>query len=224
MAWSRRRRARRGVPGPGLRSLIVPIAVGSLLAYVCYPLVARLERYRVTRGLAIGLLVLGFFSAALVLTIRIRAGMSSEIGTLDFKTRALHKLNERYEALMGLDAIAERQSALPVRARRSRSRGRSDQRSPRVDDGGALTIPGGALRRSRRRCWTMTARTSRPSSGAAFRPPLGRVREGGRPPGARPKPEKRLSPLWGRFSRRGSSRPWSSCFSSAIPARSSVAF
>jgi predicted PurR-regulated permease PerM len=88
----------------GLRSLIVPIAVGGLLAYVCYPLVARLERYRLTRGLAIGLLVLGFFAAALILTIRIRAGVSSEIGTLDFKTRALHKLNERYEALMGLDA------------------------------------------------------------------------------------------------------------------------
>jgi len=87
----------------GLRSLIVPIAVGSLLAYVCYPLVARLERYKLTRGLAIGLLVLGFFSAALVLTIRIRAGVPSEIGTLDFKTRALHKLNERYESLMGLD-------------------------------------------------------------------------------------------------------------------------
>ena len=89
----------------GLRSLIVPIAVGSLLAYVCYPLVARLERYRVTRGLAIGLLVLGFFAAALVLTIRVRAGVSAEIGTLDFKTRALHKLNERYEALMGLDQM-----------------------------------------------------------------------------------------------------------------------
>ena len=87
----------------GLRSLIVPIAVGSLLAYVCYPLVARLERYKLTRGLAIGLLVLGFFSAALILTIRIRAGVPSEIGTLDFKTRALHKLNERYESLMGLD-------------------------------------------------------------------------------------------------------------------------
>ena len=87
----------------GLRSLIVPIAVGSLLAYVCYPLVARLERYKLTRGLAIGLLVLGFFSAALILTIRIRADVPSEIGTLDFKTRALHKLNQRYESLMGLD-------------------------------------------------------------------------------------------------------------------------
>src|SRR4030095_7878016 len=83
----------------GLRSLIVPIAVGSLLAYVCYPLVARLERYRLTRGLAIVLLVVSFLSVVVVLAIRIRAGVSSEIGTLDFKTRALFKLNQRSEPL-----------------------------------------------------------------------------------------------------------------------------
>jgi predicted PurR-regulated permease PerM len=88
----------------GLRSLIVPIAVGSLLAYVCYPLVARLERYRLTRGLAIVLLMLAFLSVGMILAIGIRAGVSSEIGTLDFKTRALFKLNQRYEQLMGLDA------------------------------------------------------------------------------------------------------------------------
>jgi predicted PurR-regulated permease PerM len=39
----------------GLRSLIVPMAVGGLLAYIVRPLVARLERLRVPRGLAIGL-------------------------------------------------------------------------------------------------------------------------------------------------------------------------
>jgi predicted PurR-regulated permease PerM len=91
----------------GLRSLIVPIAVGSLLAYVCYPLVARLERYRLTRGLAIVLLMLAFLSVGVVLAIGIRAGVSSEIGTLDFKTRALFKLNQRYEQLMGLDATSK---------------------------------------------------------------------------------------------------------------------
>ena len=90
----------------GLRSLIVPIAVGSLLAYVCYPLVARLERYKLTRGLAIVLLMLAFLSIGMVLAIGIRAGVSSEIGTLDFKTRALFKLNQRYEQLMGLDATS----------------------------------------------------------------------------------------------------------------------
>ena len=87
----------------GLRSLIVPIAVGSLLAYVCYPLVAALERW-LTRGLAIVLLMLAFLAVGVVLASGIRAGVSTEIGTLDFKTRALFKLNQRYEQLMGLNA------------------------------------------------------------------------------------------------------------------------
>src|SRR5262245_47232264 len=91
----------------GLRSLIVPIAVGALLAYVCYPLVARLERYRVTRGLAIVLLMLAFLSGGLLLAIGIRAGVRNEIGAIDFKTRALYKLNQRYERLMGLDAAPD---------------------------------------------------------------------------------------------------------------------
>ena len=42
----------------GLRSLIVPVFVGGLLAYICRPLVVRLERYRIPRNLAIGLLLL----------------------------------------------------------------------------------------------------------------------------------------------------------------------
>src|SRR5262245_28309288 len=91
----------------GLRSLIVPIAVGSLLAYVCSPFVERLERYRLTRGFAIALLMLVFLAAGLVLASGIRAGVSSEIGTIDFKTRALFKLNHRYERLMGLDATGD---------------------------------------------------------------------------------------------------------------------
>jgi predicted PurR-regulated permease PerM len=87
----------------GLRSLIVPIAVGSLLAYVCYPLVAALERW-LPRGLAILLLMLVFLAVGVVLAMGIRAGVPTETGTLDFKTRALFKLNQRYEQLMGLNA------------------------------------------------------------------------------------------------------------------------
>jgi predicted PurR-regulated permease PerM len=90
----------------GLRSLIVPIAVGSLLAYVCYPLVAALERW-LTRGLAIVLLMLAFVAVGVVLAIGIRAGVSAEVGTLDFKTRALFKLNQRYEQLMGLNTTPD---------------------------------------------------------------------------------------------------------------------
>jgi predicted PurR-regulated permease PerM len=88
----------------GIRSLIVPVAVGGLLAYICHPLVAGLERYRVTRGLAIGLLLLAFGSAAILIVSLVRSGVPTGIRALDFKTRVLHKVNERYKDLMGLDS------------------------------------------------------------------------------------------------------------------------
>jgi predicted PurR-regulated permease PerM len=87
----------------GLRSLIVPMVVGGLLAYIVRPLVARLERLRVPRGLAIGLLLLVFGLAALFIVARIRAVMPSDVGLLELRTRALYTFNQRYQALMGLD-------------------------------------------------------------------------------------------------------------------------
>jgi predicted PurR-regulated permease PerM len=86
-----------------LRSLILPVAVGSLLAYICYPLVAGLERFRLTRGLAIGLLLLTFVFAGVFLVNRVRAGIPDDAGVLQLKVRALHNVNRRYQALMGLD-------------------------------------------------------------------------------------------------------------------------
>ena len=88
----------------GIRSLILPVVVGALVAYVCNPLVVRLERYRVTRGVAIGLLLLAFVSVAFLIIRVVRAGVPSEIGFLDLKTRVLHQLNDRYTTLMGIDA------------------------------------------------------------------------------------------------------------------------
>jgi predicted PurR-regulated permease PerM len=87
----------------GLRSLIVPIFVGGLLAYICRPLVARLERYRIPRGLAIGLLLLMFAFVALATVNSLRAVMPSETAVLDLRVRALYALNHRYRTLMGLD-------------------------------------------------------------------------------------------------------------------------
>ena len=88
----------------GIRSLVLPVAVGGLLAYICDPVVVGLERYRVRRGLAMGLLLLAFVSAAFLIVRLVQAGVPTEIGALDFKTRALHKVNDRYRNLMGLDA------------------------------------------------------------------------------------------------------------------------
>ena len=87
----------------GLRSLIVPASVGGLLAYICRPLVARLERYRMPRGLAVGLLLLTFAFVALAGFNSLRAVMPSETGVLDLRVRALYALNNRYQTLMGLD-------------------------------------------------------------------------------------------------------------------------
>ena len=87
----------------GLRSLIVPASVGGLLAYICRPLVARLERYRMPRGLAVALLLLMFAFVALASFNSLRAVMPSETGVLDLRVRALYALNHRYRALMELD-------------------------------------------------------------------------------------------------------------------------
>jgi hypothetical protein len=86
-----------------LRSLIVPVAVAGLLAYVCRPLVAMLERYRVHRDVAIGMLLLLFVLSALFIVNRIRAVMPTDLQAVELKVEVLHKINERYKALMGLD-------------------------------------------------------------------------------------------------------------------------
>jgi len=87
----------------GLRSLIVPVSVGGLLAYICRPVVARLERGGIPRGLAMVLLLLIFALVALVGVHSVRAATPSDIAFLELRVRALYALNHRYRALMGLD-------------------------------------------------------------------------------------------------------------------------
>jgi predicted PurR-regulated permease PerM len=86
-----------------LRSLIVPVAVAGLLAYVCRPLVAVLERYRVPRDVAIGMLLLLAVLSALFVVNRIRAVIPTELQAIELKVEVFHKINERYKALMALD-------------------------------------------------------------------------------------------------------------------------
>ena len=86
-----------------LRSLIVPACVGGLLAYICRPLVARIERRWIPRGLAVGLLLLMLGGVALVGASSIRAVMPGETEGVALRVRALHALNDRYQVVMGLD-------------------------------------------------------------------------------------------------------------------------
>jgi len=87
----------------GMRSLFAPILVGGLLAYICSPFVAGLERLRLTRGLAIAVAFLVFVAAGLLLVSRLRAALPSEMGLLQLRVRALRNINARYADLMGLD-------------------------------------------------------------------------------------------------------------------------
>jgi len=77
--------------------------VGGLLAYICRPVVARLERSGIPRGLAVVLLLFVIALVALVGINTVRAAIPSEIAFLELRVRALSALNHRYHALMGLD-------------------------------------------------------------------------------------------------------------------------
>ena len=96
----------------GLRSFIVPAFVGSLLAYICRPLVVRLERWWIPRGVAVGLLLVMFVLIALVCVNSVRAAIPSETALLELRVRALYALHHRYQALMGLDSSWSRGNRL----------------------------------------------------------------------------------------------------------------
>jgi predicted PurR-regulated permease PerM len=95
-----------------LRSLIVPVAVGALLAYICRPLVAYLELGRLPRVVAVVLLLIAFVVAGLGIVNSVRAALPSEIAVLEMRVHALHRLNERYRAVMGLDESLTRGNRL----------------------------------------------------------------------------------------------------------------
>src|SRR5215468_5027531 len=101
-----------------LRSLILPVSAGGLLAYICRPLVARLERYRIPRGPAVGLLLLIFVFVALASFNSVRAVMPSETGVLELRVRALYAMNHLYQKVMGLDPSWTRGNRLYGLARR----------------------------------------------------------------------------------------------------------
>jgi len=86
-----------------LRSLIVPVVVGGLVAYICRPLIAHLERFRMPRSAAIGLLLVLFVLAVLFIAGRIAAVIPKETAAIELKVHGLYKFNENYRVLMGLD-------------------------------------------------------------------------------------------------------------------------
>ena len=102
----------------GLRHLIVPAAVGGLLAYICRPLVARLERYRTPRVVGVAVLLLAFASVGLVIVNTVRSVVPSETAALELRVRALYALHHHYRMLMELDPSWTRGNRLYALAQR----------------------------------------------------------------------------------------------------------
>ena len=96
----------------GMRSLIVPVTVGGMMAYICRPLIAHLEHYRIPRGLAIGLLLVVFVVAVVSIAGVIRAMVPSESRAIELRVEVLYKLNESYDRMMGLNASQGRGNRL----------------------------------------------------------------------------------------------------------------
>jgi len=86
-----------------LRLLVLPVVVGCLLAYVCQPVVAALERFRLARGLTVLLLVAAMVVVGLLVLIRVRAALPGEVGVLEMRVRAFHNINQQYRSIMELD-------------------------------------------------------------------------------------------------------------------------
>jgi predicted PurR-regulated permease PerM len=96
----------------GLRTLIVPVVVGGLLAYICRPLVVWFERARMPRVVAVLLLLIGFALAAVVIVNSVRAVVPNETDALALRVHAVYQLNHRYRAVMGLDESLTRGNRL----------------------------------------------------------------------------------------------------------------
>jgi predicted PurR-regulated permease PerM len=142
----------------GLRGFIVPAFAGGLLAYICRPVIARLEQGRIPRGLAVALLLLTFGAVTLVGLNSVRATIPSEMEALELRVRALHALNHHYQTLMGLDPSWTRGNTLYQLTHRD-----LDPLMDRVTDELALTADERALFLASRdqRTGTAASRSSR---------------------------------------------------------------
>jgi len=86
-----------------LRALIVPLVVGVLLAYAVTPLVYRMQRWGLPHGVAVSLIFVVFAAGLGLVGSQIQAVWPDHETRLELRVRALYKVNQRYQALLGLD-------------------------------------------------------------------------------------------------------------------------
>ncbi|HTQ86721.1 MAG TPA: AI-2E family transporter [Candidatus Solibacter sp.] len=86
-----------------LRALIVPLVVGVLLAYAIKPLIYGIARRGLPHGLAVAVVFATFAVVLGLVAMQIQSVWPDLQTRLELRIRLLYKLNQRYQALMGLD-------------------------------------------------------------------------------------------------------------------------
>ncbi len=90
-----------------LRPIILPIIIGTLAAYICFPLLKLFNRTGIPRGAGILLLFGSFFFVIIIIANQVGSLIPDEREKLILKTRFQYKLNERYKSIMGLNDTGE---------------------------------------------------------------------------------------------------------------------
>ena len=100
-----------GIVGLGLlwalRGLILPVAIGMVMSYLCLPLIDYLKNKGLSRSGAI-LVLFGIFCLLLFSALNLAGNLIPDQKTeLELQIRARYKLNEKFNALMGLNTAGQ---------------------------------------------------------------------------------------------------------------------
>jgi predicted PurR-regulated permease PerM len=91
-----------------LRPIVLPFIIGTLVAYICFPLLKLFTRRGIPRGASILLLFAVFFAAVTLIVNQLGSIIPDERDSLVLRTRFQYKLNERYKAYMGIDVPGQK--------------------------------------------------------------------------------------------------------------------
>ena len=95
-----------------LRPIVLPFIIGTLVAYICFPLLKLFTRRGIPRGAGILLMFAVFFAVVTLIVNQLGSIIPDERDSLVLRTRFQYKLNERYRAYMGLDQQGQKGSVI----------------------------------------------------------------------------------------------------------------
>jgi predicted PurR-regulated permease PerM len=95
-----------------LRPIVLPFIIGTLVAYICFPLLKLFTRRGIPRGAGILLMFAAFFAVVTLIVNQLGSIIPDERDSLVLRTRFQYKLNERYRAYMGLDVPGQKGSMI----------------------------------------------------------------------------------------------------------------